>query len=116
MGIEKKKTSEMSLSKFAFITGVHLQESQRFRRALASGGIEWSSKQPECGTTIADRFLHSAVYFDKSVYIFGGCTATSTTFNDLWRFDLASREWVRPLATGRIFYKIVFNSKLRSKK
>jgi len=29
-----------------------------------------------------------------------GCTSTSTTFNDLWRFDLERRKWVRPLATG----------------
>jgi len=29
-----------------------------------------------------------------------GCTSTSTTFNDLWRFDLDRARWVRPLATG----------------
>ena len=35
-----------------------------------------------------------------SVFIFGGCTSTSTTFNDLWRLDPTKREWSRPLATG----------------
>lgn len=34
------------------------------------------------------------------MYVFGGCTTANTTFNDLWRLDLASRSWIRPLATG----------------
>lgn len=38
------------------------------------------------------------------MYIFGGCTSTNTTFNDLWRFDLMDRKWVRPLAIGNTNY------------
>ena len=36
---------------------------------------------------------HSAVYDDASLsmYVFGGCTSASTTFNDLWRLDLTNR-------------------------
>lgn len=34
------------------------------------------------------------------MYIFGGCTTNATSFNDLWRFDLSKRQWIRPLATG----------------
>lgn len=34
------------------------------------------------------------------MYVFGGCTCTSTTFNDLWRLDLSSRKWVRLLTMG----------------
>ncbi|XP_067002520.1 F-box only protein 42 isoform X2 [Anabrus simplex] len=34
------------------------------------------------------------------MYVFGGCTSTSTTFNDLWRLDLNKRQWVRPLTMG----------------
>lgn len=34
------------------------------------------------------------------MYIFGGCTSTSTTFNDMWRLDLNKRQWVRPLTMG----------------
>lgn len=34
------------------------------------------------------------------MYVFGGCTATSTTFNDLWRLDLDTRTWVRPITMG----------------
>ena len=34
------------------------------------------------------------------MYVFGGCTATHTTFNDLWRFHLGTHEWTRLLTTG----------------
>ena len=34
------------------------------------------------------------------MYVFGGCTATCTTFNDLWRLDLDTRKWVRPITMG----------------
>ena len=36
-----------------------------------------------------------------------GCTSTSTTFNDLWRFDLERGRWVRPLATG-VYHHTVY--------
>ena len=34
------------------------------------------------------------------MYVFGGCTSTSATFNDLWRLDLNKRQWVRQLTIG----------------
>ena len=51
---------------------------------------------------ISKRYSHSAVYDDASLsmYVFGGCTSASTTFNDLWRLDLTDRTWSRPLSTG----------------
>lgn len=30
------------------------------------------------------------------MYVFGGCTSSFTTFNDLLRLDLATRTWSRP--------------------
>lgn len=50
--------------------------------------------------TISKRYSHSAVIHDNSMYIFGGCTCSLTTFNDLWRLDLSKRQWIRPLAMG----------------
>lgn len=45
-----------------------------------------------------------ACYYDanQSMYVFGGCTQSScnAAFNDLWRLDLNSKEWIRPLASG----------------
>lgn len=34
------------------------------------------------------------------MYIFGGCTKTGTTFNDLWKLDLDTRKWERPIPMG----------------
>nr|CAD7590731.1 unnamed protein product [Timema genevievae] len=34
------------------------------------------------------------------MYVFGGCTSTSTTFNDLWSLNLNERCWLRPLTMG----------------
>lgn len=49
-------------------------------------------------------FLLGACYYDanQSMYVFGGCTQSScnAAFNDLWRLDLNSKEWIRPLASG----------------
>lgn len=46
-----------------------------------------------------------ACYYDsnQSMYVFGGCTQSScnAAFNDLWRLDLNSKEWIRPLASGQ---------------
>ncbi|CAB3373826.1 Hypothetical predicted protein [Cloeon dipterum] len=50
--------------------------------------------------TIAKRHSHSACCHENSMYIFGGCTSTSSTYNDLWKLDLTKRLWVRPLTMG----------------
>lgn len=49
---------------------------------------------------IAPRFSHAAIVHDNSMFVFGGGSASSTTFNDLWRYDLDTRQWHRPLSTG----------------
>lgn len=75
----------------------------QFQKAIAGiGDVEllWQRHQAESGPTVTERYSHSACCYNKSVYVFGGCTSTSTTFNDLWRFDLEWGRWVRPLATG----------------
>lgn len=50
--------------------------------------------------SITKRYSHSAVVCDDYMYIFGGCTSSNTTFNDLWRLDLSTRTWVRPITMG----------------
>jgi F-box protein 42 len=62
--------------------------------------MQWEEVNSKQIVTITDRHSHSACYFQQSMYVFGGCSSTSTTFNDLWRFDLATQQWVRPLAMG----------------
>jgi F-box protein 42 len=34
------------------------------------------------------------------MFVFGGCTSTSSTFNDLWELSLSLRTWARPLSVG----------------
>ncbi|KAL2750713.1 F-box only protein 42 isoform X1 [Vespula maculifrons] len=72
-----------------------------FRKAVSFGALFWSlwpkkTRMP----TISKRHSHSACIYENSMYVFGGCTATSTTFNDLWRLDLDTRTWVRPITMG----------------
>ena len=66
-----------------------------------NGSHDQSTEKPKA-LTVGKRYSHSAVYDDStdSMYIFGGCTSTATTFNDLWRLDLTTRRWHRPMATG----------------
>lgn len=56
--------------------------------------------QIDVSPTIAGRFSHSAVVHKNSMFIFGGGSSTATTFNDLWRFDLSNRQWIRPISMG----------------
>lgn len=63
--------------------------------------VEWF--QPTVSknaNSVTHRYSHSACIHDCYMYVFGGCTATNTTFNDLWKFNLGTYEWTRLLTTG----------------
>ncbi|XP_048470964.1 F-box only protein 42 isoform X1 [Rhincodon typus] len=90
---------------YRLIKGVAHQCYHGFIKAVQGGYIQWESRTyPYPGTPITQRFSHSACYYDanQSMYVFGGCTQSScnAAFNDLWRLDLNSKEWIRPLASG----------------
>ncbi|XP_076857909.1 F-box only protein 42 [Brachyhypopomus gauderio] len=90
---------------YRLIKGVAYQCYHGFLKAVQEGNIQWESRTyPYPGTPITQRFSHSACYYDfnQSMYVFGGCTQSScnAAFNDLWRLDLNSKEWIRPLASG----------------
>ncbi|MBN3288852.1 FBX42 protein, partial [Polyodon spathula] len=91
---------------YRLIKGVAHQCYHGFIKAVQEGNIQWESRTyPYPGTPITQRFSHSACYYDshQSMYVFGGCTQSScnAAFNDLWRLDLNSKEWIRPLASGK---------------
>ncbi|KAI5737357.1 F-box only protein 42 [Diaphorina citri] len=70
-------------------------------RAISDFNIEWKHMSAkDDSSSITRRYSHSACYHDNSMYIFGGCTFSSTTFNDLWRLDLSTRQWHRLLTSG----------------
>nr|XP_053635821.1 F-box only protein 42-like [Cherax quadricarinatus] len=81
--------------------GVVEKRKSHFFTALKVGCVKWfSPTYPSHIIPISRRYSHSACVFDSSMYVFGGCTSTNTTFNDLWRFDLGLHEWTRLLTTG----------------
>lgn len=72
-----------------------------FHKSVAYGSLLWNPCTPKQRMpTIAKRHSHSACTYENSMYVFGGCTATCTTFNDLWRLDLDTRTWVRLITKG----------------
>jgi N-acetylneuraminic acid mutarotase len=48
------------------------------------------------------RYRHSAVTFDGGMFLFGGVDKDHVRFNDLFRFDFATRSWEEIEATGII--------------
>lgn len=72
-----------------------------FNKGLIEFRLCWKSLNNfEVTPTIAGRYSHSAVVYKNSMFVFGGGSSTSTTFNDLWRFDLSNRKWDRPISMG----------------
>ncbi|XP_071146947.1 F-box only protein 42-like [Mytilus edulis] len=86
---------------YRLAAGVTRQLRQTFQNCVYESKVKWTKIAPEIDIIrVTERYSHCACYYDKSLYVFGGCTSMNTTFNDLWRFDLARREWIRPLAMG----------------
>lgn len=80
---------------------VRRHTSLNFHKGLLEFRLCWkSANYTEKAPMIAGRFSHAAVVYKNSMFVFGGGSSTTTTFNDLWRYDLSNRQWVRPISTG----------------
>ncbi|CAK1550121.1 unnamed protein product [Leptosia nina] len=80
---------------------VSRKTTMKLIKAIGEFDIVWKIfVSTEIVPSITKRFSHAACILENSMYIFGGCTTNATSFNDLWRFDLSQRQWIRPLATG----------------
>ncbi|KAK6177457.1 hypothetical protein SNE40_015553 [Patella caerulea] len=95
-----KNASQVCKQWNRLVKGVVEKIKRTFKQAIQECDINWTSIPAESGQTITKRYSHCACYYDKSLYVCCGCTVTNTTFNDIWRFDLTTRQWVRPLAVG----------------
>ncbi|XP_039280007.1 F-box only protein 42 isoform X3 [Nilaparvata lugens] len=74
---------------------------QLLLKSLANFDVQWENITPsEKDQSITKRYSHSACCHDNFMYVFGGCTRTMTTFNDLWKLDLSTRQWSRLLTMG----------------
>lgn len=86
---------------FLFQIDVIKIKRRNLNKAINDFDIVWKTITPAAmAPTITKRYSHSAAVHDNSMYVFGGCTCSMTTFNDLWRLDLSKRLWVRPLTMG----------------
>ncbi len=86
------------------VSRVVAQKKKNFLKAVLKSNLSWNKAEQNDNLIISKRYSHSAVYDETdnnhALYVFGGCTSTSTTFNDLWKLDTTSRQWSRPMATG----------------
>lgn len=86
---------------FSSISDVRRHTIINFNKGLVEFRLYWKPLDHiDVAPLIAGRFSHSAVVYKNSMFVFGGGSSTATTFNDLWRFDLSSRQWVRPISMG----------------
>ena len=69
--------------------------------AAAPAGSNSSSTTPHV-IEVGKRYSHSAAFHpgSDSIFVFGGCTSSATTFCDLWRLDLTTRTWHLMQTTG----------------
>ncbi|GAB6019647.1 hypothetical protein CHUAL_001205 [Chamberlinius hualienensis] len=76
------------------------RRKNKFIKALRSLSLKWQKCSQEPWPVVAARYSPAFCYYKDCLYVFGGNTNNNTSFNDLWKFDLGNRRWIRPLVTG----------------
>jgi N-acetylneuraminic acid mutarotase len=61
---------------------------------------EWSGPVQTNGIAPVGRLQHSAITFDKKIYIFGGEPDQFRQLNDIFYLDTSTLTWVKPIVTG----------------
>ncbi|KRY84919.1 F-box only protein 42 [Trichinella pseudospiralis] len=66
--------------------------------------LQWSRIWMDDGkfAALSFRQYRTACYLQGSVYIIGGFTKDQTLYNDIWKFDLSSRQWKHVLFVGEL--------------
>ncbi|KAJ6645458.1 F-box only protein 42 [Pseudolycoriella hygida] len=92
---------------YNIVQGVKRHTYSSFHKNLADYNLYWKPLNQANEITSRNytdgpprRFSHASVVHRDCMYIFGGGSSTSTTFNDLWRFDLSNRQWTRMQSFG----------------
>lgn len=80
------------------IDGLRILNKTTFFDCLENGRIYWKSFENKFSP--AQRHSHSSCRVENDLYIFGGLSGTSTSYNDLWLFNLSQKTWCRPLCNG----------------
>uniref|UniRef100_A0A182JNV2 F-box domain-containing protein n=1 Tax=Anopheles christyi TaxID=43041 RepID=A0A182JNV2_9DIPT len=81
-------------------TNVRARKKSNLQKGLIDFNLCWKEILHESTPRIAARFAHASSLHRNSMYVFGGASSCDTTFNDLWKFDLSRREWIRPISMG----------------
>jgi hypothetical protein len=91
---------------YRIISGLRLINSTTFNDCFQMGNIVW--KQYEQKTSPTQRHSHSCCHINDRMYLFGGLSGTSTSYNDLWFLDLNNKQWQRPTVNIYTFVCLVF--------
>lgn len=83
---------------YRIISGLRLLNKTTFNECFQNGRICW--KQYEHKTSPTQRHSHSCCQINDRMYLFGGLSGTSTSYNDLWYLDLNTKSWNRPTTNG----------------
>uniref|UniRef100_A0A182FB98 Uncharacterized protein n=1 Tax=Anopheles albimanus TaxID=7167 RepID=A0A182FB98_ANOAL len=84
----------------ALARNVQARKKSCLQKGLTEFKLCWEENVYGVAPLIAARFGHASTLHRNSMYVFGGASLNDSTFNDLWKFDLSRREWVRPIAMG----------------
>jgi hypothetical protein len=61
----------------------------------------WNKLEPSGGVSPPARWRHTSTCISKTqILVFGGFHNSTTRLNDVWIFDLPSRQWVQPVQAG----------------
>uniref|UniRef100_A0A182WF10 F-box domain-containing protein n=1 Tax=Anopheles minimus TaxID=112268 RepID=A0A182WF10_9DIPT len=81
-------------------TNMRVRKQSNLQKGLIDFNLCWKEIVHDSTPRIAARFAHASSLHRNSMYVFGGASSYDTTFNDLWKFDLSRREWIRPISMG----------------
>jgi F-box protein 42 len=84
------------------IVGLRALNTDLFNECLQTGEINWRCFDNKFAPQ--QRHSHASARVGHHLYVFGGLSGTSCSYNDLWSFDLNSKTWSRPLTSGSTTY------------
>ena len=101
-----KSISQVCSKWHRIIAGLRVINRAKFNECFQSGQIYWRCFDPSTsGSSLpkqspTQRHSHASAIVNDTLYVFGGLSATNTSYNDLWLLDLNTKEWSRPTCSG----------------
>lgn len=84
---------------YRIIDGLRKFNKLSFHECFENGQIYFKCFDKQSSAP-SHRHSHSSVVVNQTMYIFGGLSGTSTSYNDLWTLDLNTKQWSRPTTSG----------------